>query len=117
MENQLHEDMQRIFSLSANQLGQPTLRTLLAGLDLKKIVRESSMPHSNAWPQQSWEDISRFLASSELCLIGVLHHLSTGIGRPDNVRALANWSFKYAEYAYWETGYNGRDATKLSREE
>ena len=102
---------------SMAMLGEPATNALLGSIDLKKIVRGGTIPHFENWPEDSWNLIAHHFASSELCMIGVLHHLNTGIGRTENVRTLADWSFAYIERAYDEAGRNGPFIYKLTGEE
>ena len=107
------DHLKKIFTGSQERLGEPAVRALVGAVSLKKIVRNSTMPHSNGWPEQSWHYIAHLFASCELCMIGVLHHLATGIGRNENVQMLADWSFIYADEAYNEAGYYGPGASSL----
>ena len=50
---------------------------------------------------------------NELCLACVLHHLKDGVGNVDNARALAVWGYNYADYAYAEAGFSGKDYVAL----
>ena len=101
------------FRSSQDRLGEPAVRALTGAVSLKKIVRNATMPHSEGWPEESWHHIAHLFASSELCMIGVLHHLATGIGEGKNVQTLADWSFMYAGEAYSEAGYYGPDASSF----
>ena len=113
MEKQDDQDdnLKSIFTRSRDNLSDSAVSALLGALSLKKIVRNSTMPHAEEWPEESWQRLTHLFASSELCMIGVLHHLATGIGRNENVQTLADWSFLYAEDAYNEAGYFGKVAT------
>ena len=102
-----------IFIDSQDRLGEAAVQALTGAVSLKKIVRNATMPHSAGWPEESWLRIADLFASSELCMIGVLHHLATNIGRNDNVQKLADWSFDYATEAYDEAGYYGPDESHL----
>ena len=112
-EDALDEQLRNIFSGWVELLGEPAVRALLGGLDLKKIVRKSTLPHSEIWPDHSWLYLANRFASHELCLIGVLHHVASGVGRRENIETLAGWSFLYIQEAYWEAGYSGQDAGRL----
>ena len=113
MQDAQDDHLTKIFTGSQERLGEPAVRALVGAVSLKKIVRNATMPHSEGWSEESWHYIAHLFASSEICMIGVLHHLATGIGRNENVQTLADWSFIYAENAYSEAGYYGPDATSL----
>ena len=38
-----------------------------AGIGLRKIVRHSTLPYNETWPQDSWERKAHLLAGNELC--------------------------------------------------
>ena len=101
------EQVKSIVMRSSAKLGESATKALLGAMDLKKVVRGGAMPHFEDWPEDSWNQIGHLFASSELCVIGVLHHLETGIGQTENVQPLADWSFAYIERAYEEAGRNG----------
>lgn len=113
MQDAQDNQLKSIFTGSQERLGEPAVRALLGAIGLNKVVRNSTMPHSESWPEESWHEIAHLFTSSELCMIGVLHHLATGIGRNENVRMLADWSFIYADNAYSEAGYFGPEAGRL----
>ena len=94
-------------------LGERTLRAVLGGIDLKKIVRRSTLPYSETWPEESWHRISNLLADNELCNLAIIHHLATGEGCRGRIGTLAAWGFQYALDAYWDAGYYGQHSTKL----
>ena len=108
-----------IFDRASDRLGQ-RIKALYWGIKLKQIVRKSVLPHLESWPEKSWAEISQLMTASELCQICVLHHLATGAGRKANVPALANWSFMYAQEAYFEAGRAAAELglwRKLERDE
>ena len=107
MQDSQDDHLKQIFAGSHERLGEPAVRALVGAVSLNKIVRNATMPHSDGWPEESWHHIAHLFASSELCMVGVLHHLATGIGRNENVQTLADWSFIYADDAYGEAGYYG----------
>ena len=111
------EQLKSTFIRSSAKLGEPATKALLGAMDLKKVVRGGTMPHFEDWPEDSWNQIGHLFASSELCVIGVLHHLATGIGRTENVQTLADWSFAYVERAYGEAGRNGPFIFRLTEKE
>ncbi len=113
MQDAQDDHLKKIFTGSHERLGEPAVRALVGAVSLKKIVRNATMPYSEGWPEESWRYIAHLFASSELCMIGVLHHLATGIGRNENVQTLADWSFIYTDDAYSEAGYYGPDAASL----
>ena len=116
LEDAQDEHLKKHFNGSQDKLGESSVRALVGAVNLKKIVRHSTMPHSEGWSEESWRQIAHLFASSEFCMIGVLHHLATGIGLKENVRTLADWSFIYASEAYDEAGYFGPDAAGIERE-
>ena len=118
MESQDAQDerLKSTFTGSSGKLGEPATKALLGSIDLKRIVRGGTMPHFENWPEDSWGLIAHHFASSELCVIGVLHHLNTGMGRTENVQTLAEWSFAYIERAYGEAGRNGPFIHRLTGE-
>ncbi len=119
-EDSIDEKLRRIFTKSSGNIGEAWVRPLLGGLHLRKIVRESVLPNIEQWATDSRHIISDRMALNELCLTCVLHHLATGAGRKPDVQKLAVWSFKYAQEAYFEAGYSGKDADggrKLEQEE
>ena len=111
------EQLKSTFIKAQVKLGEPATKALLGAIDLKKIVRGGAMPHFEDWPEDSCNRIGHLFASSELCVIGVLHYLATGIGRTENVQTLADWSFAYIESAYGEAGRNGPFIYRLAGEE
>ena len=118
MESQDAQDerLKNNFIGSSAKLGEPATKALLGAIDLKKVVRGGTMPHFENWAEDSWNQIGHLFASSELCVIGILHHLATGIGRTENVQALADWSFAYIERAYGEAGRNGPFIFRLTED-
>ena len=116
-QNAQDEQLKSAFIRSSAKLGEPATKALLGAMDLKKVVRGGTMPHFEDWPEDSWNQIGHLFASSELCVIGVLHHLATGIGRNENVQTLADWSFAYIERAYGEAGRNGPFLARMPEEE
>ena len=119
-ENAIEEELRRIFTESAQRLGDEYTRVLLGGLRFRKIVRETALRHADIWPANSWNTIARRMALNELCLVCILHHLETGAGQEINVQMLAYWSYKYADYASLEVGYACSDlglGRKLERPE
>ena len=103
-EDTLDEELRRIFADAFERLGQVSVTPLLSGLQLRKIVRMSLLPHSDEWPECSWKGIAGRMTSNELCLVCILHHLATEAGQMSNVHTLAAWSFMYAQEAYFEAG-------------
>ena len=59
-------------------LGERTLRAMLEGIRLRGIVRQSTIPHRETWPEKSWRRIGDLLADNELCNLAIIHHLATG---------------------------------------
>ena len=94
-------------------LGDRVLRAVLGGIDLKKIVRRSILPHSESWPEESWSRIGHLLANNELCNLAIIYHLATSEGERGRIETLAAWGFQYAMDAYWDAGYYGTNSTKL----
>ena len=48
-------------------MGDRTLMATSAGIGLRKIVRHSTLPYNETWPQDSWERKAHLLAENELC--------------------------------------------------
>ena len=94
-------------------LGERTLRAVLEGIRLRRIVRKSTMPHRETWPGESWQRISNLLADNELCNLAIIHHLTTGEGKRIHLETLAAWGFQYALDAYYDAGDNGQELTRL----
>ena len=94
-------------------LGDANIKATLESVRLRKIVRRSTIPYRETWPQESWHQIAHLMTSSELCNAGILEHLATGVGRKDNIETLARWGFQYALDAYWDAGFYGQHSTKL----
>ena len=64
-----------------DELGERLLRATSAGIDLRKIVRQSTLPYHETWPEESWYQIGRMLAENELCNVAIIHYLATGEGK------------------------------------
>ena len=77
-------------------LGDAAVKATLESVNLRKIVRRSTLPHRGAWLPESWERIGHLMTSSDLCHGGILEYLATGEGKKDNVDTLARWGFQYA---------------------
>ena len=115
-EDTAEEKFRGIFDNESDKLGR-AIKPLLGGIQLRKIIRESVLPHLKSWPEDSYGIISNRMALNELCLACVLHHLATGAGREANAHTLAVWSYHYADHAYAEAGYNGKGRIPLNRSE
>ena len=90
-----------------DELGERAVRAIRGAIDLRGIVRRSSIPHRNRWPEEPWTEMSRLMNDSELCLAAILEYLATDAGLRDNVETLAGWAFWYTFDAYWKFGeYN-----------
>ena len=94
-------------------LGERTLRAMLEGIRLRGIVRESTIPNRENWPEESWRRIGNLLSDNELCNLAVIHHLATGEGDRGRIETLAAWGWKYSLDAYFDAGDNGQDWVKL----
>ena len=94
-------------------LGERTLRAMLEGIRLRGIVRHSTIPHRETWPEESWRRIGNLLADNELCNLAVIHHLATGEGDRGRIETLAAWGWKYSLDAYFDAGDNGQDSVRL----
>lgn len=108
-----------IFNQSPDRLGK-AIKPLQSGLQLRKIIRKSVLPHLESWPADSYGIIAKQLALNELCQACILHRLATGAGREANAYNLAAWSFLYAQDAYFEAGVGAGDLglwRKLERDE
>ena len=102
-----------LLSARREYLGERTLRAMLEGIRLRGIVRESTIPNRETWPEESWRRIGNLLADNELCNLAVIHHLATGEGERGRIDTLAAWGFQYALQAYHDAGENGQDWVKL----
>ena len=90
-----------------DELGERAFRAIRGAIDLRGIVRRSSIPHRDRWPEEPWTEMSWLMNDSELCLAAILEHLATDAGLRDNVETLAGWAFWYTFDAYWKFGeYN-----------
>ena len=94
-------------------LGARTLGAILGGIRLRKVVRKSTMPHRETWPEESWHRISNLLADNELCNLAIIHHLATGEGGRGRIGTLAACGFRYASDAYHDAGNHGQNLTRL----
>lgn len=90
-----------------DELGERTVRAIRGAIDLRGIVRRSSIPHRDGWPEEPWTEMSRLMNDSELCLAAILEYLATDSGLQGNVETLADWAFWHTFDAYWNFGeYN-----------
>ena len=101
------------FEEHRGELGDATVKAALESIRLRRIVRRSTIPHREAWFQESWHQIAHLMTSSELCLAGIVEYPATGAGKKANVETLARWGFENALEAYWDAGYYGQNSTKL----
>ena len=96
-----------------DELGERILRATREGIRLRGIVRRSTLPYMETWPEGSWYQIGRLLADNELCNLAIIHFLITGEGKGRHLGTLAAWGFQYALDAYYDAGENGQDWLKL----
>ena len=118
-EDAAEEKLLGAFNQASGKLGQ-AIKPVLSGIQLRKIVRKSVLPHLESWPENSYGIIAKRLTQNELCLACVLHHLATGAGQKTNVSTLSIWGFIYAQKAYFEAGVGAGDLGlwhKLERDE
>lgn len=115
-EDAAEEKLLGTFNRASDKLGQ-AIKPVLGGMQLRKIIRKSVLPHLESWPENSYGIIAKRLTQNELCVACVLHYLATGAGRESNAYILAVWSYHYAEHAYAEAGYNGKGYIPLYRSE
>ena len=115
-EDAAEEKLLGAFNLASEKLGQ-AIKPVLSGIQLRKIIRQSVLPHLESWPENSYGIIAKRLTQNELCVACVLHHLATGAGQKTNVSTLSIWGFIYAQKAYFEAGYNGKGYIPLYRSE
>ena len=101
------------FGVHSEELGEQYVKATLEGIRLRRVVRSSTVPHRETWPEESWERIGHLMTNSELCLAGILEYLATEEGSRVNVGTLARWAFENALEAYYDGGYHGRDYVKL----
>ena len=57
----------------------------MEGIRLRRIVRKSTLPHQEAWPEESRQRIAHLMTSSDRCHAGILEYLAIGAGRKDNM--------------------------------
>lgn len=118
-EDAAEEKLLGAFNRASGKLGQ-AIKPVLSGIQLRKIIRKSVLPHLESWPENSYGIIAKRLTQNELCLACVLHHLATGAGQKANVSTLSIWGFIYAQKAYFEAGVGAGDLGlwhKLERDE
>ena len=96
-----------------DELGERILRATREGIRLRGIVRRSTLPYRETWPEGSWYQIGRLLADNELCNLAIIHFLITGEGKRRHLGALAAWGFQYALDAYHDAGDHGRNWVRL----
>ena len=96
-----------------DELGERILRATREGIRLRGIVRRSTLPYMETWPEESWYQIGRLLADNELCNLAIIHFLITGEGKGRHLGTLAAWGFQYALDAYHDAGENGQDWVRL----
>lgn len=118
-EDVAEEKLLGAFNQASDKLGQ-AIKPVLGGMQLRKIIRKSVLPHLESWPENSYGIIAKRLTQNELCLACVLHYLATGAGQKTNVSTLSIWGFIYAQKAYFEAGVGAGDLGlwhKLERDE
>lgn len=118
-EDAAEEKLLAAFNQASDKLGQ-AIKPVLSGIQLRKIIRKSVLPHLESWPENSYGIIAKRLTQNELCLACVLHHLATGAGQKTNVSTLSIWGFIYVQKAYFEAGVGAGDLGlwhKLERDE
>ena len=112
-EDRFHDALAATFNEHRELLADPAVKAAQAGINLRKIVRKSTLPHWKTWPEESWQKIAHLMISSDLCNGGILEYLSTGEGNRANVETLAGWGFQYAQGTYRDAGYYGQHSTRL----
>ena len=113
LEDRKDDALVGVLSARRQDLGERTLRAMLEGIRLRGIVRHSTIPHRETWPQESWRRIGNLLADNELCNLAIIHHLATGEGGRGRIETLAAWGWKYSLDAYFDAGENGQDPVPL----
>ena len=108
-EDGIDAQLRAIFEGSSGEFSKGYIRPVLGGLQLRRVVRETVLPEVETWPDDSLEKIGGRMVLNELCLACVLHHLAAGVGSIANAKFLAGWSYYYAEYAYAEAGFSGKN--------
>ena len=96
-----------------DELGDQAVKAALESVKLRRIARMSVLPHRETWPEESWLRIGHLMARSEICIAGILEHLTTGEGSRANVETLARLAFETALTAYYESGDHGLDSVRL----
>ena len=112
LEDEKADALTAAFGVHNEELGEQAIRATSESIRLRRIVRRSTLPHREIWPEESWERIGDLMASSELCLAALLEYLATEEGWRDNVETLARWGFENALNAYWDAGYFGKERTR-----
>ena len=112
-EDRFHDALAAIIEEQRDEMGERAVKAVLGGINLRRIVREATLPYRDTWPEESWHRIAHLMASNDLCHAGILEYLSTGEGNRANIETLAGWGFQYAMDAYWDAGYYGQHSTKL----
>ena len=92
-----------------DELGEQAVKAALESVKLRRIARDSVLPHRETWPEESWLRIGQLMTRSEVCLAGILEHLTTGEGSRANVETLARLAFETGLAAYYDADENGRD--------
>ena len=113
LEDRKDDALVAVLGAHREYLGERTLRAMLEGIRLRKIVRESTVHHQETWPEESWRRIGDLLADNELCNLAVIHHLATGEGDRGRIESLATWGWKYSLDAYFDAGDHGQNWTRL----
>ena len=108
-ENEIDSQLRAIFEGASEGLGESYIKAILSSLQLRKIIRETVLPEIKTWPTDSLVKIGDRMVLNELCLACILHYLTTSADNLPNAKFLAGWSYHYADYAYAEAGFSGKN--------
>ena len=112
-EERIDEILTATLNCHRNELGEQAVKATLESVRLRRIARRSTVRNRETWPEESWHRIGDLMASSELCLTGILQYLATGEGSMDKVNELSKLGFQYSLDAYFDSGDHGQDFTRL----
>ena len=113
LEEEKDDALTAAIGVHSEELGEQEVKAALQSITLLRIVRRTTLPYRETWPEESWERIGHLMTISELCLAGILEHLATEEGTKDNVETLARWAFENAFEAYWNEGGYDQNFTRL----
>ena len=113
LEDRKDDAIATVLGRHQDELGERTLRATAEGIRLRRIVRNSTLPYRETWPEESWYQIARRLADNELCNLAIIDFLATGERKRKHLETLAAWGFQFTLEAYYDAGYYGQHSTRL----